>query len=206
MDDRLLTLPNILTGLRIVLILPLLALFFVPAAWAAWVATAIFVAAAATDYFDGYLARRRQVISVWGRLFDPIADKMLVAATLFALVAFDRITGVHMLAAVIILLREILISGLREFLAGADAKGVPVTPLAKWKTTVQMVAIGILILGEAAPGGAVMMLIGVIGLWLAAALTVVTGWQYMADGLAQIRGKRSTSGGSRSMAEPETGD
>ena len=205
MEDRLLTLPNILTGLRIALIPPLMGLFFVPAAWAAWVATLLFIAAAVTDFFDGYLARRRQAVSVWGQLFDPIADKMLVAATLFALVAFDRVTGVHVLAAVIILLREILISGLREFLAGANAKGVPVTGLAKWKTTVQMVAIAILILGHAAPGGAVVMTIGIAGLWLAAALTVITGWQYMVGGLQQITGQRrpttDTAAGAPSQTE-----
>ncbi|MCB9948988.1 MAG: CDP-diacylglycerol--glycerol-3-phosphate 3-phosphatidyltransferase [Rhodospirillaceae bacterium] len=190
MDDRLLTLPNILTGLRIVLIPPLLALFYVPAAWAAWAAAAVFVVAAVTDFFDGYLARRRQVVSLWGRLFDPIADKMLVAAALMALVAFGRVGGIHILAAVIILLREILISGLREFLAGAEAKGIPVTPLAKWKTTVQMAAIAMLIVGQAGPGGPGFVTAGLVGLWLAAALTVITGWQYMAAGLRQIRTKR----------------
>ncbi|HET8728878.1 MAG TPA: CDP-diacylglycerol--glycerol-3-phosphate 3-phosphatidyltransferase [Alphaproteobacteria bacterium] len=184
------SLPNLLTLSRILAIPVLVGLFFVEAPWAPWAACLIFTAASITDYFDGYLARRMAIISTLGRLLDPIADKMLVAATLLSLVAFDRINGLAVIPALVILLREILISGLREFLAGMEAKGLPVSPLAKWKTGVQMTSLGILIVGDAGPEALPLVEIGAIGIWIAAALTAITGWAYVREGVRQaVAGK-----------------
>ena len=143
-------LPNLLTLSRIVAI-PLLALlFFIPGDGAKWGAMLLFAAAALTDFLDGYFARSRRQFSRLGRFLDPVADKLLVASALFLLVAFDNITGLTILPALVILCREILVSGLREFLAGLRVR-VPVSRLAKWKTAIQMVAIGFLIVALARP-------------------------------------------------------
>ncbi|HYD98210.1 MAG TPA: CDP-diacylglycerol--glycerol-3-phosphate 3-phosphatidyltransferase [Alphaproteobacteria bacterium] len=178
-------LPNLLTLARIVLIPVIVGLLFVPADWARWVAGGLFAAAAITDYFDGYLARAWSQVSALGRFLDPIADKLLVGAVLMMLVANDELQGWSVLPALIILLREILVSGLREFLAGA-AVGLPVTRLAKWKTAVQLVAMGFLVVGGAGPTGWFVSEIGLIGLWAAALLTLITGWDYLIAGLRHI--------------------
>lgn len=180
-------LPNALTLGRIACIPILVALFFVPADWGARAACAVFVLAAITDYFDGLLARRLATESTFGKLLDPIADKMLVAATLLLLVGFDRMTSLATIAALVILLREILISGLREFLSGQQALSLPVTMLAKCKTAVQMLALAVLILGSAGPAGCPLQTVGEIALWIAAALTVITGWDYVARGMQLMR-------------------
>jgi cardiolipin synthase len=143
------------------------------------VTCAIFTVAAVTDYFDGYLARSWSMQSPFGRMLDPIADKLLVGAAILMLVHFDRAPT---LPALIILCREILVSGLREFLAEAQV-GLPVSRLAKWKTGVQMVAIGFLIVGTAAPEWLNADDIGSYGLWFAAGLTLVTGFDYLLVGL-----------------------
>lgn len=183
------SLPNLLTYSRIAAIPVLIALFYVPAAWAAWTCLAIYAAAAITDYLDGKLARAWNETSLIGRLLDPIADKMLVTAVLFMLAAFDRLQGWSVIPAVVILLREVLISGLREFLAGMNARGLPVTALAKWKTTIQMLAIGFLIVGDAGTrafdGQVPVTQIGIAGIWVAAVLTLVTGWSYLREGVRQ---------------------
>jgi cardiolipin synthase len=179
------SLPNVLTISRILSIPVLVALFFVETWWAPWVACVIFAAASLTDYFDGYFARRMAIVSTLGRLLDPIADKMLVAATLFLLIGFERISGISFLPALVILLREILISGLREFLAGMEAKGLPVSQLSKWKTGVQMTSLGILIVATSGPEELALTYIGELGLWVAAVLTVITGWSYVREGLRQ---------------------
>jgi len=183
------SLPNILTYSRIAAIPVLIALFYVPDAWAAWTCLAIYAAAAVTDYFDGKLARAWNETSLIGRLLDPIADKMLVTAVLFMLAAFGRLQGWTVIPAVIILLREVLISGLREFLAGMNSRGLPVTALAKWKTTIQMLAIGFLIVGDAGTrafdGQVPVTAIGIAGIWVAAVLTLVTGWSYLREGVRQ---------------------
>ncbi len=179
------SLPNALTIFRIACIPVLVGLFFVDRPWAPWTAGAIFVIAAITDFFDGYLARKMEVVSLLGKLLDPIADKLLVAATLLTLIAFDRITGLTFLAALAILLREILISGLREFLAGMNAPGLPVSNLAKWKTGIQMTALGMLIVGDAAPAWWQVDPLGMVLLWTAAILTMITGWTYLQAGLNQ---------------------
>ncbi len=179
------SLPNILTLSRIAVIPPVVALFYVPGPWAAYACCALFSLAGITDWFDGYLARTRREESVIGRFLDPIADKLLVAAVLLMLVAVDKISGLVVLPAVVILLREVLVSGLREFLAGVQV-GMPVSRLAKWKTAVQMVAIGFLIVGDDGPGWLPVRLIGELGLWAAAALTLITGWDYLRAGLRHM--------------------
>lgn len=189
-------LPNILTYGRIVAVLLVAALLL----WndraaaitglgvlsARWIALGIFVVAAITDFFDGYLARRWHQQSSLGRMLDPIADKVLVAVVLLVLCGDQILRGGHVWAAIIILAREVLVSGLREYL-GQLSVSVPVTQIAKWKTTVQMVAIGLLIAGPAGdliiPG---ITKLGVAGLWIAAALTLYTGYDYFRAGLRHV--------------------
>ncbi len=189
-------LPNILTYGRI-LAVPLVAglLLWTERAHAVtglgvegarWVALGIYVVAAITDFFDGYLARKWQQQSALGKMLDPIADKVLVAVILLVLCGDQILRGGHVWAAIIILAREVLVSGLREFL-GQLRVSVPVTQIAKWKTTVQLVAIGFLIAGPAGdtliPG---VTYVGVIGLWIAAALTLYTGYDYFRAGLRHV--------------------
>jgi cardiolipin synthase len=185
---RPLALPNILTYARIAAVPVVAGLLFWQniydgGLWLRWVALAIFIAAGLTDILDGYLARIWGQQSSLGRMLDPIADKLLVASCLLMLAAEETIRGWTLLAAVIILCREILVSGLREFLAELRV-GVPVTRLAKWKTLGQLVAIGFLIAGEA--GEKVLpqtVQIGITLLWLSAIVTLYTGWDYLRAGL-----------------------
>ena len=174
------SLPNLLTYGRVAAVPLVVAFLFWPAdPWARWTALAIFVAAAITDFFDGYLARAWSQQSSLGRMLDPIADKLLVAAVLLALTADRTVAGWTLWAAIVILCREILVSGLREYLAELRVP-VPVTAVAKWKTTVQLTALGFLIAGPA--GEAILpgtISIGIVLLWLAAILTFYTGWDYM---------------------------
>jgi cardiolipin synthase len=179
------TLPNLLTLSRVAAIPLLVGAFYLPAPATYWVCLVLFVFAAVTDFLDGYLARARNQTSDFGRLLDPIADKLLVAAALFMLVASGRLAGAGIVAALIILCREFIVAGLREFLAGG-AVVVPVSALAKWKTAVQMAAIGVLLVGPGAPAAIPATLIGEIGLWIAAVLTVVTGADYLRRGLAHV--------------------
>lgn len=181
------TLPNLLTLSRILVIPAIVALFWVDGPLARWAALALYTAACITDFFDGYLARSRGETSRLGRFLDPVADKLLVAAVILMLCAFGRIDGLAILAALVILCREILVSGLREFLAGLKV-GMPVSRLAKWKTTIQMFALGFLIVGNAAPAWIPTVLIGEIGLWAAAALTLVTGYDYLRAGIRHMVG------------------
>lgn len=173
--------PNALTITRIAAVPLLIAVFYLPAPVANWVALALFVAASLTDLMDGWLARRWAQQSEFGKVLDPVADKLLVAAALFMLAAFGRLSIPSIVAAIAILGREILVSGLREFLAGRAR--LPVTALAKWKTALQMTAVGFLLVGPAAPWGVPAQHIGEIGLWIAAVLTLVTGWDYVRRGL-----------------------
>jgi len=183
-----LALPNILTYARIVAVPVVVGLMYWQSIldgglWLRWVALAIFIAAGVTDILDGYFARMWGQQSSLGRMLDPIADKLLVASCLLMLAADETIRGWTLLAAVIILCREILVSGLREFLADLHV-GVPVTWLAKWKTAGQLVAIGFLIAGEA--GEKVLpptIQIGITLLWLSAIVTLYTGWDYMRAGM-----------------------
>ena len=174
--------PNLLTVSRIAFIPILVAMFYVDGDWARYVACAIFTVAATTDYVDGYLARNWQQQSLFGRWLDPVADKLLVASAVVMLVGFD---GAPLLPALIILLREITVSGLREYMAEVSV-GLPVSRLAKWKTAVQMTAIGFLLVGGAGPAWLPVEAIGWWGLWLAAVLTLVTGWDYLQAGLRHM--------------------
>lgn len=181
-----LTVPNLLTLSRIVALPLLVACLWWPA-WTAgyWLAFALYCLMGITDYFDGYLARAQGTVSKLGVFLDPIADKIMVSAVILMLVATRDIGGIHLIAALVILLREIAVSGLREFLAQLQVS-VPVSRLAKWKTTLQLVALGALILGGAVPGEAWVKLVGLVSLWGAAALTIVTGWDYLRVGLKHM--------------------
>lgn len=179
-QSNLYALPNLLTYGRCVAVPVVVAFLFWPEEhWARWWALGLFVAAAITDYFDGYLARAWNQQSALGRMLDPIADKLLVAAVLMMLVADGTIAGLSLWAAIVILLREILVSGLREYLADLKVS-VPVSAVAKWKTTMQLVAVGFLVAGPAGemilPGT---ILIGTVLLWISAILTIYTGWDYL---------------------------
>ena len=125
-------------------------------------------------------------LAAFGRWLDPIADKLLVAATILMLVGFDR---APLLPSLVILVREITVSGLREYMAEVSV-GLPVSRLAKWKTAVQMVAIGVLIVGDAGPGLLPVRVVGELGLWLAAALTLVTGYDYLRAGIRHMLAER----------------
>jgi cardiolipin synthase len=154
--------------------------------WLRWVALAVFIAAGVTDYLDGYYARIWDQHSAFGRMLDPIADKLLVASCLLMLAADGIIHGWTLWAAIVILCREILVSGLREYLAAVRVS-VPVSKLAKWKTTVQLVAIGFLLAGEA--GDMVIPFttpIGLLLLWISAILTIYTGWDYLRAGIHHL--------------------
>lgn len=190
------SLPNILTVSRILAIPAICAAFFLPGAWSAWVPLALFALAGITDWFDGYLARKWGQMSDLGRFLDPVADKLLVAAVILMLIAFDRIDRITCLAAVVIMCREITVTGLREFLAELRVK-VPVSRLAKWKTTMQLVALGILIVGDHGPAMLPIRLLGEVGLWVAAVLTLYTGWDYLQTGLRHMAADdRSSAKGS----------
>ena len=180
------TTPNLLTVGRIVCIPVLVGMFYLDGDWARWVACLIFTVAATTDYVDGYLARNWQQQSLFGRWLDPVADKLLVAAAVVMLVGFER---APLLPSLIIVLREITVSGLREYMAEVSV-GLPVSRLAKWKTAVQMTAIGFLLVGSAGPGWLPVEAIGWWGLWLAAILTLVTGWDYLQAGLRHMLQER----------------
>ena len=195
-----LTLPNILTLSRICAV-PLLAFLLW---WPGWemgylLAFALYSLMGITDYFDGYLARSSGAVSKLGVFLDPIADKIMVAAVILVLTAQGILTGpyvgdMHVIAGLIILMREIAVSGLREFLGGIQVS-VPVTKLAKWKTTFQIIALGALILGQGLPQWNVLIgdvianvphTVGLITLWGAAILTVMTGWDYLRVGLKHM--------------------
>ncbi|HEX2117217.1 MAG TPA: CDP-diacylglycerol--glycerol-3-phosphate 3-phosphatidyltransferase [Alphaproteobacteria bacterium] len=181
------TLPMTLTLSRIIAIPVVVALFYVQGDYVRYIACVIYTAAAVTDYFDGYFARAWQQQTKLGRIFDPIADKLLVAATILMLVAVGRIGGWDVLPALVILCREVLVSGLREFLAEINRHNLPVSRLAKWKTGIQMTALGFLIVGDAAPTAWFpVFLVGQVGLWVAALLTLITGYDYLAEGLKHV--------------------
>ena len=180
-------LPNVLTYARL-LAVPVVAgcLLSSHDFWMRWLALGIYIAAGVTDFFAGYLARAWGQQSSLGRILDPIADKLLVAATLLVLVSDHGIAGWSIWAGIVILCREILVSGLREFLAEFHAS-VPVSTVAKYKTTLQLVALGFLIAGPA--GDAVVPIVSVFGLillWVAALLTLYTGWDYLRAGMKHV--------------------
>ena len=180
-----LTLPNLLTLSRIVAMPVLVALLWRPQPADYAVAFALYLLVAITDYFDGYLARAQGTVSKLGIFLDPIADKIMVATVIVMLVFTRTLDGWPVVAGLVILIREIAVSGLREFLAELRVS-IPVSQLAKWKTTFQLVALGALILSGALPGEPAVLWIGLFSLWMAAGLTLITGWDYLRVGLTHM--------------------
>ena len=182
--------PNYLTMFRIASVVVVYLSFYVAAPLGHWLAVSVFALGAITDFFDGYLARKFDAQSDFGRMFDPIADKLMVLICLVMLISVDIIPPAHLPAALIIIAREILVSGMREFLNGRDVI-LPVSTLAKYKTSLQMVALGCLLAGPTGdallPG---LLEFGYILLWLSALLTAITGYNYLLSGLRQGGPKR----------------
>jgi cardiolipin synthase len=181
-------LPNFLTLARIALVPIFVAAFWLPLPAGRWIALAIFIVAAVTDYADGFIARARNAESRMGQMLDPIADKLLVASALMMLVYMDDIRGFVLVPALIILFREIMVSGMREFLASI-AVHVPVSSIAKFKTAIQVAALSLLISAPAVESAfGALHLLGIIALWLAALLTLYTGFVYVQANLAHMSG------------------
>ena len=187
-----LSLPNLLTLSRILAVPILVFLLWRPQPIDYAITFVLYCVVGVTDYLDGYLARAWNSISRLGQFLDPIADKIMVAAVLVMLISSRKsnpvpeIAGLHIIPALVILLREIIVSGLREFLGPLNVS-VPVSALAKWKTTLQLVAVGFLIAGKA--GDAVLPVVTPIGLtliWLSALLTLYTGWDYFRAGVRHL--------------------
>ncbi len=184
-----LNLPNVLTYGRIAAAPLVGATFYIPGDWGYWIAFVIFCVASITDYFDGYFARIWEQQSALGRMLDPIADKLLVAVSILILVADGTLAGHSIWAAIIVLMREIFVSGLREFLAELRVS-VPVSRLAKWKTTMQLVAIAALLIAPALQGAksGILIDLGLTFFWAAAIVTLYTGYDYFRAGLKQLVG------------------
>ena len=187
-----LSIPNLLTLSRILAVPILVFLLWKPAPIDYAITFVLYCIVGITDYFDGYLARAQGQISKLGQFLDPIADKIMVAAVIIMLMASRRADGDApiiqdwtVIPALVIMLREIIVSGLREFLADLKVS-LPVSRLAKWKTTFQLVSLGALILGGAMPAETWIHLVGTASLWAAAALTLVTGWDYLRVGLRHM--------------------
>ncbi|MEO5612430.1 MAG: CDP-diacylglycerol--glycerol-3-phosphate 3-phosphatidyltransferase [Sphingomicrobium sp.] len=186
-----LSLPNLLTLSRIFAVPILVFLLWRPAPLDYAIIFVLYCVVGITDYFDGYLARAQGQISKLGQFLDPIADKIMVAAVIMMLVSSRKMSGepvihgLHIIPALIILLREIIVSGLREFLAESRVS-MPVSALAKWKTTLQLVALGALILGGSVPAQLWVHNVGLASLWAAAALTLVTGYDYLRTGIRHM--------------------
>lgn len=183
-------LPNCLTLSRIIIIPLVAVLVMVHKPVTDLLACILFIIAGITDYLDGKLARAWQQLSDFGKIFDPIADKLLVGIILIVMAGYDRLPYGGLIPAMIILAREILVSGLREYLSSFEIS-LPVTKLAKWKTTFQMVAIGFLLAGDSSAellniNWFPVNVIGSILLWIAAILTIVTGWGYIHTGIRFI--------------------
>jgi cardiolipin synthase len=182
------TLPNLLTLSRIFAVPILVFLLWRPLPIDYAITFALYCIVGLTDYFDGYVARAKGQISRLGQFLDPIADKIMIAAVLMMLISSRKanpdpeIYGLHIIAALIILLREIIVSGLREYLATLQVS-MPVSQLAKWKTTFQIIALGALILGGAVPRMPWVHIVGLVSLWVAATLTLITGWDYLRTGM-----------------------
>ena len=179
------TIPNIITFIRIFLIPVILYLLFSENPKIVLIAGLLFIVSSVSDYFDGYLARTLNQSSKLGTLLDPIADKLLIASVIVVLVDTGVISNIHVVPAIIILLREIAISGLREFLAKLNTD-MPVSKLAKYKTTFQMVSLSILIISLGFELNDLLWNIGLITLWIAAIITLLSGYNYMVKGLKHI--------------------
>ena len=179
------TIPNIITFIRIFLIPIILYLLFSENPNIVLIAGLLFIVSSVSDYFDGYLARTLNQSSKLGTLLDPIADKLLIASVIVVLVDTGVISNIHVVPAIIILLREIAISGLREFLAKLNTD-MPVSKLAKYKTTFQMVSLSILIISLGFELNDLLWNIGLITLWIAAIITLLSAYNYMVKGLKHI--------------------
>jgi len=176
---------NFLTIARI-LVIPIIVLFiYLKSPFYGWAAFTLFCIASITDYFDGYIARIRNEITNFGTFLDPIADKLLVAAVILILTSKGIIADWETIPALIILLREIAVSGLREYLAGIKVS-VPVSRIAKLKTSIQLVALAFLILAESQITILPITIIGKIALWIAAMLTLYTGFDYLKSGIKHL--------------------
>ena len=186
-----LSLPNLLTLSRILAVPILVFLLWRPTPVDYLITFVLYCLVGITDYFDGYLARAQGKISKLGQFLDPIADKIMIGAVLIMLISSRKanpvpeIEGLHIIPALVILLREIIVSGLREFLAGLQVS-VPVSALAKWKTTFQLVALGALILGGGLPAYPWVHDVGIVSLWAAGTLTLITGYDYLRTGIRHM--------------------
>jgi len=186
-----LTIPNLLTLSRIFAVPILVFLLWRPSPVDYAITFVLYVIVGITDYFDGYLARAQGLTSRLGQFLDPIADKIMVVAVLIMLISsrkanpIPEVEGFHIIAALVILLRELIVSGLREFLAPLNVS-MPVSRLAKWKTAFQMIALGALILGGALPHMPWVHQVGLFSLWAAAALTMITGYDYLRVGIRHM--------------------
>src|SRR3990170_3941998 len=191
MRRRMLTVPNLLTLSRILAVPILVFLLWKPGWYDYAITFVLYCVVGITDYFDGYLARAQGQISRLGQFLDPLADKIMVAAVIVMLVSSRNSSGepiihsFHIVPALVILLREITVSGLREFLAELRVS-MPVSALAKWKTTLQLVSLGALIFGGAVPNVEWVEVVGLASLWAAAALTLMTGYDYLRIGLRHM--------------------
>lgn len=185
--SMLFSLPNLLCYYRLALIPVMGVLFYYDSAWAAWTNVVLWTIAGLTDFLDGRIARATGQTSIFGKFLDASTDKLLVGTALMLLIAFDRLDGVWIIPAIIIYLREILISGVREFMALYNVV-VPISILGKWKLTIQMLFMGFLIAGEY---GEMLVPyaydIGKYGFLLATAITVISGWDYVAGAWKTIR-------------------
>ena len=182
-------LPNLLTISRIVVIPVIFLTIYIHSAWWYLIGGSLFIIAAITDYLDGYLASSRNELSAFGRLLDPIADNLLVVSALLIIVANGLVDNISYIPVVVILCREILVSGLREFLSEVRV-GLPVTRLAKWKTGFQMTALSVLLMSPAKFFNVIegfWVGLGTVCLWVAGVLTFITGYQYFEKSLAYIK-------------------
>ena len=181
-----LNLSNLLTLSRIIVIPIIVLLIYLQSPFFGWMAFILFCIASITDFFDGYFARIRNEITNLGTFLDPIADKLLVAAIILILTSKGVISDWETIPALIILLREIVVSGLREYLAEIKAS-IPVTKIAKLKTSLQLIALGILILSESGTAFLPILLLGKIALWLAALLTLYTCYDYLKTSIKHFK-------------------
>ncbi len=179
------TIPNIITFVRIILIPIILYLLFSDNSNIVLIAGGLFIISSISDYFDGYLARTLNQSSKLGTLLDPIADKLLIASVIIVLIETRVIVNIHVVPAIVILLREIAISGLREFLAKYNMD-MPVSKLAKYKTTFQMISLSILIIGMGFDLNDYIWDLGLTTLWISAVITLLSGYNYLASGLKNL--------------------
>ncbi|MDC3091145.1 CDP-diacylglycerol--glycerol-3-phosphate 3-phosphatidyltransferase [Rickettsiales bacterium] len=178
-------LPNYLTIFRVISI-PIIIICILPQSFFYnWIAVIIYALACVSDFFDGYIARKLRVETKFGKFFDPIADKVLIISIIFILVAIDKIEGLFIYPALIIIIREVLVSGLREFLSN-EKNNLNVTMLSKWKTLLQMISLGFIIIGNDFTYFKNTLLVGEIGLTIASIITIYTGYKYFKNNFKSL--------------------